>query len=617
MYFRPILLTVDLEFHKDDALITKLIKTLRDYFISEEPNSKLSQSLSSELIEKIPKGAVELLKSGDEKNSINTARFEFYIYDKMSRQIDRGRLFCNDSVSYCDLDYDLVPDELVDDADKICNELGHKKIPVYCNGRLDQALADLENAWIQTNKNIEEGHNKSLKIEIDDKGTITWKLTYDTDDTDKSTFFDELPKRDIADVFKFMGDYLKLWMLFESQKDKYVKYKHPSPLALIACVLSEAFGFGTEKMSLMSNMGYNYLRTIDDNFMYVENLKLVNDALSNFIHALPVSRTWDLVENTIVADADGQKYQTSYHTLQSRFSSKYFGSCKGISIYSLTANHISANAKAIGANEHESHYLYDVIFNNNTNISIGMVTGDGHSINQTSFVTLDSINVEFIPCIKNIRIEAEKLYSVNNPDQYHGLIKSFGKINTSLIKAEKRGIMRILLSLLLQQNTQAVIIRKLASHKRYSRLQAAFWEYNKIFKSTHVLNLINDERKRKVIKTARNRTESYHQFHRMIRKIFHGAFKGRTIISNATSIHASRLVSNCVIAYNAMILDKLYHRLCATLGEKKAKAILSKISPVAWQHIIFTGRYHFKDQEGQIDFDKLIALLEKKLRKSA
>jgi TnpA family transposase len=617
MYFRPILLEVDLEFHKEDALIVQLIKTIRDYFISEEPNSKLTQSLSPELIEKIPKGAIELLKSSNKPHAINTARFEFYIYDKMYHQLDRGRLFCNDSVSYCDLDYDLVSDKLVDDADEICNERGYKKIPVYCDGRLDQALADLENAWIQTNKNIEEGHNKSLKIEIDDKGTITWKLTYDTDDTEKSTFFDELPKRDIADVFKFMGNYLKFWILFESQKDKYVKYKHPSPLALIACVLSEAFGFGTEKMSLMSNMRYNYLCTIDENFMYVENLKLVNDALSNFIHSLPISRTWDLVENTIVADADGQKYQTTYHTIQSRFSSKYFGSCKGISIYSLTANHISANAKAIGANEHESHYLYDVIYNNNTNIPIGMVTGDGHSINQTSFVTLDSINVEFIPFIKNIRIEVEKLYSVNDSDKYHGLIKSSGKINTSLIKAEKRGIMRILLSLLLQQNTQAVIIRKLASHKRYSRLQAAFWEYNKIFKSMHVLNLINDERKRKVIKTARNRTESYHQFHRMIRKIFHGAFKGRKIISNATSIQASRLVSNCVIAYNAMILDKLYHRLCATIGEKKAKAILSKISPIAWQHIIFTGRYHFKDQEKQIDFDKLIALLEEKLRKSA
>ena len=112
-------------------------------------------------------------------------------------------------------------------------------------------------------------------------------------------------------------------------------------------------------------------------------------------------------------------------------------------------------------------------------------------------------------------MEAGKLLSVNNPDQYHGLIKSSGKINKALIKSEKRGMIRILLSLLLQQNTQSVIIRKLASHKRYSRLQAAFWEYNKIFKSMPMLNLIDDEGKRKVIKTERNRTESYHQFHRI------------------------------------------------------------------------------------------------------
>ncbi|PIR10252.1 MAG: transposase, partial [Gammaproteobacteria bacterium CG11_big_fil_rev_8_21_14_0_20_46_22] len=577
----------------------------------------LSKSLPDALIKKLPKSASELLKSTDNSEEINTARFEFYVYDKMYHQLDRGRLFCNDSVSYCDLDYDLVPDEFVDNAVEICEEYGYKKIPVYCDERLDQALSDLENAWIQVNKNIADGTNKSIELETDDKGNITWKLTYDTDETEKSTFFDGLPKRDIADVFKFMGDYLDVWKLFESQKDRYVKHKHPSPLALIACILSDAFGFGTEKMSQMSNIGYNHLLTIDENFMYVGNLKLINDAFSNFIHELSVSRAWDLIENTVVSDVDGQKYATSYHTIQSRFSSKYFGSCKGISIYSLTANHISINAKVIGPNEHESHHLYDVIYNNKTNIPIDMVTGDGHSINQTSFVTLDSIDVEFIPGINNIRMEAEKLFSVNDPDQYHGLITPSDKINKALIKSEKRGIIRILLSLLLQQNTQAVIVRKLASHKRYSRLQAAFWEYNKIFKSTHVLNLIDDEGKRKVIKTARNRTESYHQFHRMIRKVFHGAFKGRKIISNATSVQASRLVSNCVIAYNAMILDKLYQRLCATFGEKEAKTILSKISPVAWQHIIFTGRYHFKDRRKGVDFNKLIKLLEKKLRKAA
>lgn len=170
--------------------------------------------------------------------------------------------------------------------------------------------------------------------------------------------------------------------------------------------------------------------------------------------------------------------------------------------------------------------------------------------------------------------------------------------------------------LLLQQNTQAVIIRKLSSHKRYNRLRAALWEYNKIFKSTHVLNLINDIELQKVIKSARNRTESYHQLQRAIRKVYGGVFKGRKIVSNAVSNQASRLVAICIIAYNAMLLDQLYQRLCARISERKAKAIMCKISPVAWQHIIFTGRYHFKEKKEPFDLDELIEILEEKLQKS-
>jgi len=66
-----------------------------------------------------------------------------------------------------------------------------------------------------------------------------------------------------------------------------------------------------------------------------------------------------------------------------------------------------------------------------------------------------------------------------------------------------------------------------------------------------------------------------------------------------------------------MILEQVYQRLCTTLGKERAKEIMSKISPVAWQHLIFTGRYHFKNQEGKIDMDKLISFLEEKLCKPA
>jgi TnpA family transposase len=62
-----------------------------------------------------------------------------------------------------------------------------------------------------------------------------------------------------------------------------------------------------------------------------------------------------------------------------------------------------------------------------------------------------------------------------------------------------------LLSLLMQENTQSNIIRKLNSHVRYVRLKAALFEYNSLFKSIHVLNLIDDMEFRKAIRNARNR----------------------------------------------------------------------------------------------------------------
>ena len=109
--------------------------------------------------------------------------------------------------------------------------------------------------------------------------------------------------------------------------------------------------------------------------------------------------------------------------------------------------------------------------------------------------------------------------------------------------------MRVLLSLIMQENTQSNIIRKLNSHARYAGLKAGLFEYNKIFKSTHILNMIDNMQLRKAIRAARNRTELYHQLQGLIRKIYNGIFKGKKIIGNRISAHAARLIANCVIAY--------------------------------------------------------------------
>ncbi|MFJ1269221.1 Tn3 family transposase [Legionella lytica] len=227
---------------------------------------------------------------------------------------------------------------------------------------------------------------------------------------------------------------------------------------------------------------------------------------------------------------------------------------------------------------------------------------------------IGNLFVCYVPSIKDIKETTNELYSVKKPDHYTGIIIPKGIIDKSRIKTQERGILRVLLSLLLQENTQANIVRKINSYARYAGLKKALFEYNAIFKSTHVLNLIDNMALRKALRTARNRTEGYHQLQGLIRKIYRGVFKGRKMIDNQVNSHAVRLVANCIIAYNAIILNTIYEKM---LKERVSQEIIeefARISPIAWAHIVFTGKYNFKKSNGEIDVAAMVNAMEKHLR---
>ncbi len=50
--------------------------------------------------------------------------------------------------------------------------------------------------------------------------------------------------------------------------------------------------------------------------------------------------------------------------------------------YTLVANHIPVNARIIGAHDHESHYVFDLLFNNTTEIQPAVHSTDTHGTNQ-------------------------------------------------------------------------------------------------------------------------------------------------------------------------------------------------------------------------------------------
>lgn len=488
---------------------------------------------------------------------------------------------------------------------------------MYCESRLDDAIEALDQAWVSTTENIRLEQNAGFQIKETPDGKLQWRLLYDSSKKLDDSFFRTLPKAEIADVVMFIGELTGMWHGFTHLKDRYTKRKKTAPLALNACILSEAFGFGTIKMSEMSDIDYSALRSTREDFVRIETLCAANDLVSNFINGLSIFKIWNLLDDKLLADADGQKFATTDSTIQSRYSKKNFGKGRGISLYTLIANHVAVTASNLGLNEYEGHCLYDMVYDNKTDIDIHSVTGDNHSLNKINFVALDAIDVNYVPSIKNVRKASESLYASNPTDDLEGPLRPVGTIDEGLIRSQSRGIKRVLLSLVLQENTQSHLIRKLNSHTRYARLRAALYEYNKIFKSTHVLNLIDDMHLRKAIRTARNRTESYHQLQSLIRKIYNNVFKGRKITDNRVSAHAARLVANCIVAYNAMILNRVYEKMVSEGVPEEILEKFARISPIAWQHLFFTGRYSFKKaNKTSIDVAALAELLEQHLKQS-
>ncbi|NRB25970.1 Tn3 family transposase [Shewanella sp.] len=355
LYLRPIFTTVVFEYYKDNSRIGELIDILKSHYHSDKSPSELK--IFDDLGFTVPKSMTKYLKRNPTDMHIDPYLFEFFIYQKIYHEVERGRLYCNDSVSYCDIDTDLIDEALVDDAEKIAADFGYSKIPIYCDQRLDDALQELNDAWDRTTENILDNNNPGFQIKKTKTGQPCWSLTYDSVEKLDDAFFKNLPKVEIANIMMFIGDLIDMWSGFTHMKDRYSKRKKPNLLAINACLLSEAFGFGTSKMADMSDLDLNQLRSTREDFVRVDTLCAANEIVSNHIKTLSIFKQWNLMDDKVLADADGQKFTTTDSTIQSRYSRKYLGKGRGISLYSLIANFVAVNAKNLGLNEYEGHLL--------------------------------------------------------------------------------------------------------------------------------------------------------------------------------------------------------------------------------------------------------------------
>ncbi|HFD3737944.1 TPA: Tn3 family transposase [Pseudomonas aeruginosa] len=607
-HLRPLYLLLDLTCVIPDSPWAEALDWLREVF-------QKKQTLSQRPFMECPLGTIPkqlypyLLKFSENGMPIglNAERYEFWLYRQIRKRFQSGEFHLNHSLRHRHFSDELVPVEEQADV------LASMNIPFLQKPIKTQLKAlelELHRQWKAFNRELKQGKLKHLEYDKEAQ-KLTWhKSIINRHKSKIKRFYEQLPFCDVTDVFRFVNEQCRFLSVMKPLQPRYAK-KEADNDSLTAVIVAQAMNHGHHVMARTSDIPFHILETTYEQYLRLASLLTANDCITDAIETLPIFPHYSFEPGTLYGAVDGQKFGVERPTVKARHSRKYFGRGKGLVAYTLLCNHIPINGYLIGTNEYEGHHVFDIWYRNTSEVKPTAITGDMHSINKANFALLHWFGLRFEPHFTDLNKQLQELYCARDPSIYKkGLIQPVGQIDLDLITREKKNLDRIVATLGLKEMTQGTLIRKLCTYTTTNPTRQAVFEYDRLVRSIYTLKYLRDPQLERNIRRSQNRIESYHQLRGAVAKV--GGKKeltGKGDIETEISNQCGRLISNAIIYYNSAILSRLLERFEAE-GNVKGIDALTRISPVAWQHILLNGHYTFQNSNEIIDLDTLVMELK-------
>ncbi len=592
---RSLFMSIDIEFiHLKDELHEQYVMAH-----SELSELKAIQTIN---IDVVPKHDREYLEGENTKLIAN--RFEYFLYRKAEQLFHSNSLTVKESVNNRSLTSDLIQPKEWQQKETIIENTGLDKLATPINQTLADKSQQLEVKLKEASEHIFSGDNKYVEF-IPGKAELKWSIPNSRwQQTIENPLYNQIQHMGIVELMLFVDQktgYLNSFTHISATKEKSPVNKED----LIACILANGTNYGLYKMANISDRSMGKLRSVDDSYVRYETLKTSNDQVSNAIATLPIFAYYHVDDNQLFSSIDGQKFECRINTFKARYSSKYFSKGKGVSALTLVSNHVPVSTQVIGANEYEGHFAFDLLYNNSSDIQPNTLSTDTHGTNNVNFAILDFFGYTFAPRYAKMKKVFFELFEVT--EENGGRIQLKKDINHKLIAEEWDNIQHIVCSLSRKTTTQSTIIRKLSNGK--SRRLSALHEYDRLIKSIYVLEYVDNSTLRHYVQQALNRGEAYHQLKRAITSVNGNKFRGGNDYQVSQWNDCARLISNCIIYYNSALLSA-FLQIQERNGRQDVVDVISRLSPVAWQHINLNGEYAFNKDRKEIDLAGLLSDVE-------
>lgn len=526
-------------------------------------------------------------------------RHELYLYKLLYHGIRNGDVYVENSLEYRSFDDYLVNDRIWSQRKKYLSDIGLDWMIDIKEDHLNSLETLINEKMSMVSVRIAEGNNSFIRRKPNADKLLWSRAVIAKDNALTDKFFAHFDRKTIANVIRKVDVETGFLKHLKPQSNRYKKVP-ASTENLLACLIANGTFQGTYKFSDLSDQQYKILKRIEDDNFHEDALQRAIDTVTGSAINLSVFDDFRLSDGEAHSSADGQRIESKYGNPLVDHSAKHFGKKKGGIVYTLTASHFAVRGKVISARSHESHHLFDLAYNNTSDLKATIISTDTHGTNQFNHAILNTFGYQFTPRYAKFKHRFTTEFSINLNDGVDLSLTT--PINWKLIRAEWDNIVKIMLSLGLRTVQQSTLVKKLCSFGQHSSTMLALAEYNRVLKCLHLLDYADDKQLRQVIQESLNRGEQLQGLKRALVALGGNQFRGKSPEEMVRWNQCADLLANCIVYYNAWIMSS-FKTYCLSTGNSNELKHLKMISPASWEHILLNGFYNLADNDEQWDIE--------------
>lgn len=294
----------------------------------------------------------------------------------------------------------------------------------------------------------------------------------------------------------------------------------------------------------------------------------------------------------LVAAIDGMRFVVPVPSLFARPNRKYFGRKRGMTfLNAINDQAFGISHKIVAGTDRDCLHAIDLFFNAGAASLPDVLITDTGSYSDLVFGIAQLLCVDYRPALADL--PDQKGWRTKSDADY-GPLSTFarGKLDLGRARRHWAAILRLIALVYTSEVSAYDVVRMLQRDGHPTALGEAIAIYGRIFKTLHILSIIDSEPYRRGIKGMRNLQEGRHA---LAEKIFHG--RRRELFQRyregmEDQLGALGLVLNCVTLWNTVYIDVALQQLRAQ-GYPVKDEDVARLSPYMRKHINVHGKYSF------------------------